>query len=35
MKLRFFDIPELHLNNLTGYRFIKALDETEDVAIFS
>jgi hypothetical protein len=35
MKLCFFDIPELHLNNSTGKRFINALNETEDVEIFS
>jgi hypothetical protein len=34
MKLCFLDIPELHLNNLTGKRFIKTLNETEDVDIF-
>jgi hypothetical protein len=35
MKLCFFDIPELHLNNSTGKHFIQALNETEDIEIFS
>ena len=35
MKMRYLDIPLLHLNSMEGMEFIKALDCSDDLSLFT